>query len=558
MARRGNPNWSKGKSGNPSGKPRASKFNVDGWHNILSGLGTSAYDKTTSGAFCADVVTFDMAQDLWRGDDLAARAIETWPNEMLRRGFELQVTSDDTTLADVKPKPGEEDGDDQEAAKAGMSAAGKDGKLPPKGKKPSPFGKTDGMRRDAADGKKDQEKVADHWKEIGLVAALWKALAYERSYGGAAILLGVNDGQDLRQPLDLEKVIDFTFLTVLTPREIQPIAYYANPRAPKYGQAALYQLTPITPGTPIEKTFSPMSVQIHESRLIVFEGIKVDNTQMTGTLAGWGDSILTRVYRVLRGFNMSWQSAEVLLHDFAQAVYGVKGLAEMIAGDKDDEIITRMKVAERARSSSRAIMIDSEETFERKQTPVSGLPELLQMQCQRLAAAFDMPLTLLMGTSPGGLNATGESDIILFYNRVESAQHQKLTDPIERVTRLTYRALKIKEPEAWTVCYKPLRQPTTKETAEAREIQSRTDERYIASGVLSPEEIAVSRFGGDEYSFETMVDFEARAMMQPVAEAPAKTTQQIETEEREAEEKAAQFELDKTKVQGAAKPKAKE
>jgi hypothetical protein len=36
-----------------------------------------------------------------------------------------------------------------------------------------------------------------------------------------------------------------------------------------------------------------------------------------------------------------------------------------------------------------------------------------------------------------------------------------------------------------------------------RKIQSETDKNYIDAGVLTPEEIAASRFAGDNYSLET-------------------------------------------------------
>lgn len=552
-----------GPSLNPAGRPRKHRKDTaivparrDGWTNILTGLGSTTYDKRRSTTFeLAEVINHAGAAELWRGDDLAARVIETWPDEMLRRGFELHVTSDDATLEDAKPKGAPAEGPDAPEEKG-------------KGK-PPPFGRGD-RRRDAeeeaapppakksetgaAGGKDDVERVTDHWKELGLVEALWRALAYSRAYGGGAILLGVNDGQDLTKPLDLERVIEFTFLTVLEPRECSPIAWYADPRAPKYGEAAIYQLSPTIPGTPHKANFSAGTVQVHESRLIIFQGIQVSNAQLSGTLSGWGDSVLTRIWKVLRDFNVSWASAALLLQDFAQAVYGVKGLAELIASDKDQEIMARMQIAERQRSTARAIMIDSEETFERKQTPMSGMPEMLELFATRFAAAADMPVTRLFGISPGGLNATGESDIRLFYDRVSTAQERKLLPPLERIARLTFKALGIAEPKSWAFKFRPLWQPTDKERAEARKITAETDKIYIEAGVLSPEEVAVSRFGGDEYSAETIVDFEARAMLQPAAEAPAKTTQQIEDEEREAEEKAAQFELAAKKVEGSAKP----
>ena len=58
---------------------------------------------------------------------------------------------------------------------------------------------------------------------------------------------------------------------------------------------------------------------------------------------------------------------------------------------------------------------------------------------------------------------------------------------------------------------------------------------YVTAGVLLPEEVAASRFGGDGYSTETRLDVELRKAFaaQPQAEAPeddASREEDIETE----------------------------
>ena len=71
--------------------------------------------------------------------------------------------------------------------------------------------------------------------------------------------------------------------------------------------------------------------------------------------------------------------------------------------------------------------------------------------------------------------------------------------------------------------FKPLYQPTHLEQAQTRYQQAQTDQIYLTTDVVSPEEIALSRFGGDEYSAETHVDFDARdaqeAVIAPIVDA---------------------------------------
>lgn len=455
------PRFVKGQSGNPAGRPkvRNDSARYDGWRSALTGIGHSSYDKRLSHSFLAETVDGDLAAELWRGDDLAARVIETVPSEMLRQGFDVRF--EDAELSEV---------------------------------------------------------VSSRWEDLGFVDALWHALAYERGYGGGAVLLGAADGAtDLAEPLDMGRVRSIDWMTALEPRELVPHAYYDNPQAPKYGQPALYKLSPMPQG---RSTAGERDVLVHESRLIVFGGIRVSRRAMRSMEFGWGDSVLTRFYPTLRDFNTACSAAGILVADFAQAVFKMKGLAEVVAQDKDAVVAARMAAVELSRSVARAILIDAEEDFKRETTSLSGLPEMLDRFQVRLAAAADMPLTLLMGQSPAGLNATGESDIRFFYDRVKAMQERKLRKPIERVVKIILAALGEKEPESWSIHFHPLWQPTDAEQATARYTQAQSDAIYIANGVVSPEEIALARFGSDEYSFNTPIDFKARELLEPAAPQP--------------------------------------
>lgn len=152
------------------------------------------------------------------------------------------------------------------------------------------------------------------------------------------------------------------------------------------------------------------------------------------------------------------------------------------------------------------------ERFEYVARSLAGMPETLDRLALRLSAGTGIPVTLLMGQSPAGLNATGASDIRLWYDNVRSQQNQYLTPRIGRVVRLAFLAkdgpTQGKEPEDWSISWRPLWQPTEKEQAETRYLTMQTDVGYIDRGVLSPRKVAESRFGGDRWSMETTIDIE--------------------------------------------------
>jgi len=447
---------------------------IDSWVSALTGLGTTAHDKRMSTYFSVDLITDREARDLWRGDDLAKRVIELIPKEMLRSGFDVKIENS----------------------------------------------------------KEQAESFSALFETLKTCSIFQKAKMYERAYGGAAIWPVTNDGAvDMSMPLNEDRISEVTHLTLFEPRELQPWRYYNDLLSPKYGEVEVWRVVPIG-----HRGGSAPTTLIHESRLIIFPGIRVSKDDIA-QYAGWGDSVLTYMYRVLRDFNVGWSGAAILLNDFAQPVFKMHGLAEMILLDRDELVKARMQAVEMSRSTARAVLIDAEnEEFERKQTPVTGLPDLLDRFALRLSAATGIPVTLLMGQSPAGMNATGASDITFFYDSIDA---ERAGDGmLDQLSRLLYLLIRSKsgptrgvEPDKWSIEFRSLYAESTLDKTQARKTQAETDAIYIVNGVLAPEEVAMSRFGGDTYSIETVVDFgnrtameefEAKQEAQAIAEAESK------------------------------------
>lgn len=464
-----------GQSGNPKGRPpkrfdstqapaeprhlpnTTGRLHLDGWYSMLSALGTGR-DPRKGVGYYADVVSWEQALEYWRGDDLAARMVEIVPNEMTREGWRFCV-----------PEDAEGNDDDY--------------------------------------GVELSKNVATKWEELDVIGAFHQALCYERAYGGGAILLGADDGQPLDQPLDISRIKSFDWMTVFEPREILAIGFYSNPRAPKFAKPALYQLTPILSGAPApgEPTTQPM-IRVHETRLIVFNGTKVSNIRQRGAWGDWGDSIFTRVAPVLRDFNLSWGAAGVLVANFAPAVMKIKELHKIMSENNKELFQARMAAVALSQSTAGVTLMDADEEYKREQTPVSGLPDLLDRFARRLAASGDIPFQVLFGESPGGINASGASgdQVRMWYDRIRSWQIRKLLPALKRLTKIVLAVLG-GEPENWSIEFCPLWQPTEAEQATTRKTQMEIDTGYFGIGSLSAEEIRRARFSGAQFSYATRV-----------------------------------------------------
>jgi phage-related protein (TIGR01555 family) len=442
---------------------------LDGWENALTGLGTTR-DKRRSTAVSYANLSEQECEDFWRGDDMAAKVVEEPAREMTRRWLDVQVE--------------QEDGDD--------SSTGKDA--------------AEGAEREL--------------KRLKAKAALRTAIEYARAYGGAAILVGVNDGNMApAMPLSVDSLAAVRFLNVFHRFECLPRDYYEEASEEKYGQPKTYA---------IRASAGAGELVVHESRILRVEGIRVSRRVSRSECSSWGDPIFVRIREVLEDFGASFGGVAHLMQDVSQAVFRMRGLLAALTGKQPELIKQRLEVMDAARSVLRAVVLDAgdgssaTEEFERKATPLAGVAEILDRMCNRLAAAADMPVTRLMGQSPAGLNASGETDTVWWYDHLEGLQGEGIEDPATELVRLIFLAkegpTKGVEPENWSIKFRPLRQLTPLQEADRRLKIAQTDQAYVQAQVVMPEEIAISRFGGDEYSDETHIDKELREKM--AAEPP--------------------------------------
>lgn len=443
---------------------------LDSWVNLLTGLGVPGLDPGTATDFSPTVRLPDaFLEQLFNGDDLAARIVEAVPEEALREGYEIVV------------EPDEGDPDEATVAEAKQQAGD--------------------VRRHLEDDLHATEKLTEAW-------------VWGRLFGAGAIYMVVDDGDtDQAEELDPAKVRRIESLTVLDRRDLDPASVYDDPAHPKFGQVETYRVNTFGPAGHVSAQI--VNIHIHETRLLLFEGARTTNREKQ-TNGGFTLSILQRVWEVLRQFNISWSALSNMLRAASQGVFKIEGLLEMIAGGQQSVMQTRMALVDLQRSVARSLIIDAEhEDYEQVASNIVGVPDALRVFMLRIASAAKMPLTVLMGMSPAGMNATGESDRLIWAQTVGTDQNRVLRP---RLTRLAAIAMESSEgptgghvPERWSISFPALIQMTEPERADLRKTTAEADQLHIQNGVLLPEEVAISRYGPDGFSTETIIDVSDRA-----------------------------------------------
>jgi len=450
---------------------RTAEARADGWENTITGIGR-CMDKRSGTRIKAVAVegSRDRYDAFYHGDDSAATIAELPAKEMTREWITLQV-------------------DDSVQGESGVRAEA-------------------GLDERALTAKQIIQALDD----LSAKSVFCRALLWARVHGGSLVFLGVDDGvEDLAEPLNVDAVRSLDFLTVFDRWEAQIISTVTDIRSPDFGKPEVYLLIPTTE-TGVGAA-SPATM-IHASRFIRFEGTLTSRYRMALN-SGWSDSVYTRVEEVLRDYGSSWASVAHLIQDFSQAVFKMQGLHDAIVQNERNLVLDRMLAMDMCRSVARAVPLDAEsESFERVATPLTGLSDVLDRMMLRLSSAARIPATLLFGQSPAGLNATGESDIRLFYDHIKAEQEETLRPRLDRLLDVLLASregpTRGVAPENWSYTFDPLWQETDKQRAETRKLTAETDAIYIADGVLDPDEVAQSRFGGDAWSSETILDTEAR------------------------------------------------
>jgi phage-related protein (TIGR01555 family) len=336
------------------------------------------------------------------------------------------------------------------------------------------------------------EAIYDKFESIDVRGVFADGIRWGRCFGGGAVLIGADDGRSADQPLNLDRVKDLDYLHAFDRRLLWPVSHYEEPGA-KYGKVEKYAVTEFG-GVTYNMT------TVHESRLILFGGEPTGIEEKRARM-GWDLSVLQRVYDVIRQYVTSWQAIDTMLVEGAQPIFKMTGLSEAILSGNEEALRKRLAIVALYKSVMRAMVIDADlkEEFIRQTANFANIPELTDKFMIRLAGEVQIPVTILMGQSPAGMNATGESDYRHFYDRIRSLQTKNLTGPIRRLVEVWLRSkaspVRGKTlPKSIAVNFIPLWGETPAERATRQQAIATRDAAYIQAQVLLPDEVALARF----------------------------------------------------------------
>jgi len=329
--------------------------------------------------------------------------------------------------------------------------------------------------------------VQKYIKPFQLTPKIVRAWAWARLFGGSAMWPLANDGLKLDEPLG-EYYSHVESIEIIDKRFLYVKHLYQS--GPKTGQPEIYTCGRFNAKQGV--------FDVHESRLVFFPGAMTED-QVRLNNGHWDHSVLQACIDDLSSAGEVWKNIQWLVSDANQPIWKLKNLWSIAAQGGLEDLKTRYQILDMSRSVGRAVLIDKdEEDFRRESTSFASLPEISDRGWKILAASAEMPVTVLMGESPAGLNATGASDLEWWYALLEADRVQRFEPPVERLLTILLRAeaspVDLEIDFDFSIRWPEMRKPTTKEKAEIYLLQSQGDAINIDKQVVLPEEVAISRF----------------------------------------------------------------
>lgn len=430
----------------------------DGYVNLLNKYGTSQ-DNSEAYQFEREPIIPDMQlTGLYEGNGLFSKIIDTPAEEALKHGFDLNLKNDEVNA----------------------------------------------FVEEALDELEWEEKAAT-------------AIKWARLYGGALIVMLINDGGGLEQPVNWQNVKSIDELRVYERAIVQPdySSLYRQDyggkgegnRVSKFGQPEFYYVSSVYG-----------SFRVHESRCLVFRNGVLPEQTSNSIYRFWGMPEYVRIRRALRETVTAHTDSVKLLERSVQAIYSMKGLATLLTTDDgENQVLKRLNVIDTARGILNSLVIDADgENYDFKTFQFSGVKDVIDATCNMLSALTNIPQTILFGRSPAGMNATGTSDFESYYNFVEKIQRLMLKRNLRTLLDVIFRAGiasgAVEEEPDYKLEFNPLwslsdtEQATVDQTkAQTAQIKAQTAQFYVDMQALDPTEVRKRLASDEEFDVEDII-----------------------------------------------------
>ena len=294
---------------------------------------------------------------------------------------------------------------------------------------------------------------------------LKEGLTWGRLYGGAAGLIMIEGQEDeLETPLDLDTIGpgDFKGLMIVDRWSgIYPdIELVDDINSPEFGLPKYYEFR--------AKGAINTTARVHHTRIVRFIGHDLPEIEKQ-VETYWGASIIEPLFEELKKRDNTSANIAMLVFQARLTVLKIKDLDALISGSNKNAVqdfYNTMQAQNWLLSNQGRQLIGADDDFESMSYTFSGLNEIYESFMLDMSGASGIPCMKLFGRTPAGMNATGEYDMVNYYELVEEEQEANLRPALEKVLPVLLKSTLGDVPDDLDFEFNPIGTPTEKEVAD--------------------------------------------------------------------------------------------
>jgi phage-related protein (TIGR01555 family) len=323
--------------------------------------------------------------------------------------------------------------------------------------------------------------IQKRMSDLNVWHSINNCIKWARLYGGAVGYIMI-DGQDASTPLDIKTIREGQF------RGIMPLGrYQLNPMlgdliedyGPDYGLPRYYQII-------ADSDLYSQPTMVHHSRMIRFVGIEQPYYQRI-SLMFWGLSVLENLEDRLEAFDMISTGINQMSNKAHLRTLKIEGLRDMIAmGDEPLQNLLKYVNQLRITQSNEGItLLDMQDELDMQPYNFSGLAEILNLAGEQIAAALDIPQSILFGRQADGLGASQSGDIEIYFGGLQQKRENELRRPFGKILQILAQESNIPLDDTFRFTFDNLWELSTDEIAKTSSKTAGTLVALVEAGIIS-------------------------------------------------------------------------
>lgn len=322
------------------------------------------------------------------------------------------------------------------------------------------------------------KELEDRFLELGIQELFRKSLIHDGFYGVGHIFIDLRGHEDTELPVQLDpKSIGKGSLrgfTNIEPMWVTPVSWESNDATAK----DFY----------VPELWNALSRRTHKTRLLQVLSREVpDIIKPAYNFGGISLSQLIEPYvdrwlKTVAGVNR-------LINNFS--LIGLKtDMSAVLQGGSDADIRKRMKLARQYGDNMGMFLMDmTKEELMQIAVPLSGLSELQAQAQEHMAAPTHLPLVVLTGITPSGLNNSSDGEIEVYHDWNRSEQYAVLRKPLTHVMHVVMLDMWGEIDKDITYGFRPIKQITGEALARIKKTEAEQDVAYMDAGVVDAQEV---------------------------------------------------------------------